>query len=62
MNFTTADKKVHGLYLPRRSLLVLAGKSRTEVAHGIESKKTDTLNGIKMPRGHRISITFRTMI
>lgn len=61
MKFTNQEKKEHGLYLPRRSLLVLKGKSRTDVMHGIDCKKTDTLNGIKMPRGHRISITFRTM-
>ena len=46
--------------LPRRSLLVLNGAARYAWTHGIATRKTDVLSGRVVPRGRRISLTFRT--
>lgn len=49
------------IVLERRSLLRLAGDARHHWLHGIRPKKSDTQNGIKIPRGRRVSLTFRTV-
>lgn len=50
------------LYLEPRSLLVLTGPARTEWKHGIASRKSDIVNGVKVPRSRRVSVTFRTVM
>lgn len=47
--------------LDRCSLLVLSGEARTLWRHGIASRKTDLLDGIRVPRQRRVSLTFRTV-
>jgi alkylated DNA repair dioxygenase AlkB len=42
--------------LERRSALILRGKWRYEIKHGIVARKSD--DGVK--RGRRVSLTFRT--
>lgn len=49
------------LPLPRRSLLVLAGPSRLAWSHAIAARQTDVVDGVKVPRGRRVSLTFRTV-
>lgn len=49
-------------YLHRRSLLKLEGYSRYYWKHGIKAVKNDWVNGQKIPRGRRISITCRKVI
>lgn len=51
-------EKQYDILLPRRSLLVLTGESRSDWTHAIPSRKSD--NGV--PRGTRISITLRNML
>ena len=55
------DRKARVL-LERRSLLVLSDEARYVWQHGIAPRKRDTWHGIPLPRGRRLSITFRTRI
>ena len=49
------------IVLLRRSLVVFQAKSREVWRHGIAPRKTDKLNGRKIPRERRVSLTFRTV-
>ncbi len=62
MDFThskTAQKT--SLFLPSRSLLLLQGDARYHWQHGIAKRKSDVVDGVKMQRGRRVSLTFRTV-
>ncbi len=62
MDFThsnTAQKT--SLYLPPCSLLLLQGDARYHWQHGIAKRKSDVVDGVKMQRGRRVSLTFRTV-
>src|SRR3954454_6625715 len=48
--------------LERGSLVVLAGESRYECRHAIPGRKSDKVGGRVVPRGRRVSLTFRTVI
>jgi alkylated DNA repair dioxygenase AlkB len=48
--------------LERGSLLVLARQARYEWRHAIPGRKTDEIDGRKLSRGRRVSLTFRTVI
>jgi alkylated DNA repair dioxygenase AlkB len=61
MQFTTGQEK-YDLYLEPRSLVTLSGPARYEWAHAIPARKSDTVNGFKVERGRRISLTFRTVV
>ncbi|BCS83609.1 2OG-Fe(II) oxygenase superfamily protein [Cotonvirus japonicus] len=50
------------LYLPRRSVYVLKDDARYIWKHGIPPRKYDIVDGKEIPRGTRISITFRNVI
>jgi alkylated DNA repair dioxygenase AlkB len=50
------------LLVERGSLLVLADEARYKWRHGIRGRKSDTLNGGVIPRGRRVSLTFRTIL
>nr|MCU0491978.1 alpha-ketoglutarate-dependent dioxygenase AlkB [Chloroflexaceae bacterium] len=45
--------------LEPRSLLVLRGEARYDWTHGIARRQHDTVNGEILPRGRRLSVTFR---
>lgn len=63
MKFThLATKEVVDITLPRRSIVVLSGESRTTWSHAIPARKSDVISGMRQPRNRRISITFRTVI
>ena len=49
------------LVLPRRSLLVLRGPARDAWRHAIPARKSDMINGRRVPRARRVSLTFRTV-
>lgn len=59
MTFTKGSKTVH-VHLPVGSLLVMNGEARYEWKHEIAKRKTDTVNGKKIVRKTRISITWRS--
>ena len=50
------------LHLPPRSLLILAGEARYQWSHGINPRKFDKINGELVPRGRRVSFTFRHVV
>ncbi len=50
------------LYLEPRSLFTMESDARYNYTHCIKNKKIDIINGKKIKRGIRISITFRTFI
>lgn len=58
----TRDNRKEELYLHERSLIVLSGVARYEWTHAIPSRKSDIINGFKIERSRRVSLTFRTMI
>lgn len=50
------------LFLEQRSLAVFRDEARHQWTHAIPGRKSDTVNGIKILRSRRISLTFRTMV
>jgi alkylated DNA repair dioxygenase AlkB len=49
-------------YLKPGSLVVMRDESRYLWTHAIPARKTDRLNGQRVARGRRVSLTFRTVI
>ena len=43
------------------SLLVMSGEARHAWTHAIAARKSDTVDGVRRPRGRRVSVTFRTV-
>lgn len=54
----TLDKKL-SVYLKPGDILVFAGDARLKYSHEIKKKKSDIVDGVRIPRDTRISITFR---
>lgn len=50
------------IYLPPRSLLLMSGPARYEWEHMIVNRRTDTVDGVVIPRKLRVSLTLRTAI
>jgi alkylated DNA repair dioxygenase AlkB len=44
-----------------RGLLVLTGEARSRWSHSIAGRKSDLLDGARVPRNRRVSLTFRTV-
>lgn len=61
MQFTNGQEK-HDLYLEPRSLVILSEEARYEWTHAIPARKSDMVNGFKLQRERRISLTFRSVI
>jgi alkylated DNA repair dioxygenase AlkB len=61
MRFSRADQ-FYDLYLQPHSLLILSGQARYEWTHAIPARQSDRIDGIKIMRGRRVSLTFRTVI
>lgn len=60
MDFRQPDTEhTERLLLERRSMLVMSDEARYEWQHGIAARKSDVWNGIRIPRGRRLSVTFR---
>lgn len=49
------------LALPPRSLVTLRGPARHGWTHAIPARKSDLIDGTRIRRGRRVSLTFRTM-
>lgn len=60
VNVRTSEKQ--DLYLEQRSLVVLASAARYEWTHSIPARKSDIVDGIKVARNRRLSLTFRSVI
>jgi alkylated DNA repair dioxygenase AlkB/SAM-dependent methyltransferase len=50
------------VYLPPRSLVLMAGPARYEWEHMIVNRMTDTHNGVVIPRSLRVSLTVRSAL
>ena len=61
MEFSKDNQKVPILLEPR-SVVVLSGDARYQWKHSIPQRKTDAINGLRVSRERRLSLTFRTMI
>lgn len=55
-------KENYEVFLAPRSLVVLKEDARYIWTHGIRPRKTDKINGVRMKRTTRISLTFRNII
>ena len=59
---SVAGDGAESLLLERGSLLVLNGESRYKWRHAIPGRKSDKFDGLVLPRGRRVSLTFRTVL
>lgn len=50
------------LVLEPLTLLILSGAARSDWTHEIPARKSDLIDGVRRPRGRRVSLTFRTVI
>jgi alkylated DNA repair dioxygenase AlkB len=57
-----SDKRREAILLEPRGLLILADEARNEWRHGIASRKNDRWQQTTIPRGRRLSITFRVYV
>lgn len=62
MKFTHDAEPSVEIVLPKRSIAIMTGPSRFDWKHSISPRKNDQIQGIKIPRRRRISITFRTLL
>lgn len=55
----------HEIYLPERTIYVMTGEARWEWKHGIEGRRSDSIQGVNgletRLRSARVSVTFRWM-
>ena len=58
MRFTKGTQK-YDLYVHPNSLYIMTGESRYNWKHEMPSRKSDMVDGVKIKRDRRISITFR---
>ena len=61
MQFTNAGHKEE-IYLEPRSLIILSGEALYKWTHAIPARKSDMVNGFKLQRERRVSLTFRSVI
>jgi len=62
MDFVDSESgATESLLLEPRSALVLSGEARSQWRHGIASRMADEWNGETIPRGRRVSLTFRNV-
>lgn len=63
MDFTSVSSgEKRSMFLLPRSIVVLTGESRYQWRHAIAARKSDVVNGMKIQRARRISLTFRNVI
>jgi alkylated DNA repair dioxygenase AlkB len=61
MDFIKNSKKI-SIPLEARCLIVMSADARYKWKHGITARKSDLINGLRVNRSRRISLTFRTVI
>ena len=62
MDFSDGSSKSGAVLLPRRSMLVLSGSSRSTWRHGIAQRRRDMINAATFARSRRVSLTFRAVV
>lgn len=60
MDFTRLGHPTRSHYLYPRSLVIMQGEARDKWLHGITGRKSDRVGGLILPRGRRLSVTFRS--
>jgi alkylated DNA repair dioxygenase AlkB len=60
MDFTRPGRATQSHYLRPRSLVIMQGEARDHWLHGITGRKSDRVGGLILPRGRRLSVTFRS--
>lgn len=53
------DKIVYDLFTEPGSVYIMTGAVRSNFLHKMDARKNDVVDGVKIPRGRRISVTFR---
>ena len=61
MQLSLGEQK-HDVFLEKRSLIVLSGEARYKWKHAIPARKSDIVDGIKLERQRRVSVTFRKVV
>jgi alkylated DNA repair dioxygenase AlkB len=61
MGFEGPGGEALSIWLEPGSLLVLSGEARSSWRHGIAQRRSDLVDGVRRPRGRRVSLTFRTV-
>ncbi len=61
MRLSSGEQK-HDVFLEKRSLIILSGEARYKWQHAIPARKSDIVDGIKLERQRRVSVTFRNVI
>lgn len=61
MQLSNSEQK-QDVYLEKRSLIILSGEARYKWQHAIPARKSDIIEGIKLERQRRVSVTFRKVI
>ena len=56
-----SDKQALDFVVLKRSMMAYRGIGRYKYKHGIPPRKSDEQGGVKIPRGRRVSLTFRTI-
>ena len=59
MRFTHSSGVVKELYVEPRSVYIMTGEARYQWKHEMVARKSDTVEGKKVPRGRRVSVTLR---
>jgi alkylated DNA repair dioxygenase AlkB len=62
MEFMHGGAQVREMLLEPRSAIVLSGEVRREWQHAIPARAEDEWRGRSLPRGRRVSLTFRKML
>ena len=63
MDFVHKWDKTHvPLYLEPKSIVILSGDARYKWTHAIAQRKSDTMQGKRIQRTRRVSLTFRNVI
>ena len=63
MDFTSVETgEKRSVYLRSRSIVVLTGESRYDWRHAIAARKSDVVDGERIQRSRRISLTYRNVI
>jgi alkylated DNA repair dioxygenase AlkB len=61
MVFRSPQEQKHEVLLHKTSLALMTGDSRSLWTHEIMKRQNDNVGGLKVPRGRRLSVTFRTV-
>lgn len=61
MRFTNDDDKIVDLYTENGSLYIMSDDARHDWKHAMPSQKYDMVQGVKINRGRRVSVTFRNV-